>query len=124
MKSPIINQMNTVFVHVSNLKESVRWYSNLLGQDHDLASVKDPVYNIQINHHTGLTLDAGPEGIVKQPTAHDQPLFNFHTADIEEAYAYTKELGYHIHSNIVRYDDFSFFTIKDPDGNVIMICTG
>ena len=31
MKSPIMNRVDTVFIHVTNLKESVKWYSKLLG---------------------------------------------------------------------------------------------
>lgn len=65
MNSPIKNQINTVFVHVRNLKESVKWYSQLLDQSVDLTEVYDPVYNTKINHYTGLTLDAGPPGIEK-----------------------------------------------------------
>ncbi|MGG3915402.1 VOC family protein [Rossellomorea vietnamensis] len=124
MKSPILNQINTVFVHVSNLKESVRWYSELLGQAYDLDQVEDPVYNLAINHFTGLTLDAGPEGVTKGAGQHNHPLFNFHTENIEVAYSYVEQLNYEIVSDITRFDDFSFFIIQDPDGNRVMICTG
>ncbi|PFA62814.1 glyoxalase/bleomycin resistance/dioxygenase family protein [Bacillus sp. AFS015802] len=124
MKSPILNQINTVFVHVSNLKESVRWYSELLGQPYELDQVEDPVYNLSINHFTGLTLDAGPEGEKKDSVKNEHPLFNFHTENIEEAYSYVKELNYEIVSEMTRFDDFSFFVIQDPDGNRVMICTG
>jgi predicted enzyme related to lactoylglutathione lyase len=124
MKSPILNQINTVFVHVSNLKESVRWYSELLGQAYDLDQVEDPVYNLAINHFTGLTLDAGPEGVTKGAGQRNHPLFNFHTENIEVAYSYVEQLNYEIVSDIIRFDDFSFFIIQDPDGNRVMICTG
>ncbi|XXM73140.1 VOC family protein [Lysinibacillus sphaericus] len=124
MKSPIVNQINTVFVHVSNLKESVRWYSELLGQEYDLNVVEDPVHNMEINHFTGLTLDAGPAGMRKQLNPLGEPLFNFHTEDIDEAFTFVKEMGVQVAGGIVRFDDFSFFTVKDPDGNVVMICTG
>ncbi|MGP4082928.1 VOC family protein [Pseudalkalibacillus sp. R45] len=124
MKSPIMNQINTIFVHVSNLKESVQWYSELLGLEYELEKVIAPVYNININHHTGLTLDAGPEDIIKNSRTNDCPLFNFHTEDIDVAFNYVENMGYNIVSSIIRFDDFSFFTIKDPDENIIMICTG
>jgi predicted enzyme related to lactoylglutathione lyase len=124
LKSPIVNQINTVFVHVSNLKESVRWYSELLGQEFDLGQVADPVYNIEINHFTGLTLDAGPAGKTKQVKPLDYPLFNFHTEDIDEAFSFVKEMGCEVSDGIVRFGDFSYFTVRDPDGNVVMICTG
>ncbi|RIW32001.1 VOC family protein [Bacillus salacetis] len=124
MRSPIINQINTIFVHVSDLKRSVEWYSNLLGLKYDLGNVADPVYNIEINHYTGLTLDAGPEGMSKQAKRNGYPLFNFHTNDIEAAFTFVEKMQAEIVSEVTRYDDFSFFTVRDPDGNVIMICTG
>ncbi|MGY0693936.1 VOC family protein [Virgibacillus sp. FSP13] len=124
MTSPIKNQINTIFVHVSDLASSVKWYSQLLGQEFDLSNVSKPVYNLQINHHTGLTLDGGPEGVLKQDQSSNYPLFNFHTDDIQKSYEYVNRLGYQIESEIVHFDDFAFFTIRDPDQNVVMICTG
>lgn len=124
MQSPILNQINTIFVHVSDLGRSVEWYLKLLGQVYNNEEVHPPVHNIMINHHTGLTLDAGPAGTTKQINPSGNPLFNFHTNDIDEAYEFIKQLGYRIESDIVRFDDFAFFTVSDPDKNVIMICTG
>ena len=49
MESPIRNKINTIFVHVSDLERSVKWYSQLLGQNYDLTAVERPVYNIKIN---------------------------------------------------------------------------
>ncbi|WP_430786646.1 VOC family protein [Virgibacillus flavescens] len=122
--SPIASQINTIFVHVSDLKRSVKWYADLLGKNYDVSMVSKPVYNIEITHHTGLTLDAGPEGEMKKPNPSDHPLFNFHTSDIDESYEYVTQLGCNVDSEIVRFEDFSFFTLRDPDHNVIMICTG
>ncbi|WP_083954085.1 VOC family protein [Virgibacillus siamensis] len=121
---PIKNKMNTVFVHVSDLKNSVRWYSRLLNEQVDLSEVKEPVHNMTLNQYTGLTLDAGPTGEKKEIVPSEYPLFNFHTEDIEKAYVFVKELGYPIESEIIRFDDFSYFNVSDPDGNIIMICTG
>ncbi|MFE3890769.1 VOC family protein [Priestia sp. YIM B13446] len=89
-----------------------------------MSEVKDPVYNLKIDGETGLTLDAGPEGTEKQIVASPHPIFNFHTEDIKEAYEFVKGMDYTIESPITSFDDFSFFTIKDPDGHVVMICTG
>lgn len=124
MPSPVFNKMNTVFIHVSNLKSSVKWYSELLNQEYKMSEVKSPVYNLNIDGETGLTLDAGPEGTEKQIVASLHPIFNFHTEDIKEAYEFVKGMDYTINSPITSFDDFSFFTIKDPDGHVVMICTG
>lgn len=124
MSSPVKNKINTIFVHVSDLEKSVKWYAELLGQEYDLTAVERPVYNIKIAEYTGLTLDAGPEGIIKKQSPSTYPIFNFHTENIDDSYAYVKELGYDVESEITQFDDFSFFTICDPDRNVIMICTG
>lgn len=124
MKSPIHNQINTIFVHVSDLENSVKWYSQLLGQEFNKANVSRPVHNMRINDHTGLTIDAGPQGELKEFKPLPYPLFNFHTDDIDAAYDYVSEMNIQIESEIVRFDDFSFFVIIDPDGNQIMICTG
>ncbi|MBB2480777.1 VOC family protein [Bacillus sp. APMAM] len=124
MQSPIVNQINTIFVHVSDLGRSVEWYSKLLDQEYNLAEVHPPVYNMKINHHTGLTLDAGLSETTKQINPSGNPLFNFHTNDIDEAYEYIKQLGYKMESDIVRFEDFAFFNVSDPDKNIVMICTG
>jgi len=124
MNSPIKNQINTIFVHVSDLERSVTWYSQLLGQAYDTAEIRRPVYNIEINDHTGLTLDAGPGDIIKKADNSEYPLFNFHTDEINVAYNFVNSLGYKIESEIITFDDFSYFTISDPDRNIIMVCTG
>lgn len=124
MKSPIQNKVNTIFIHVSNLERSVAWYSDLLGQEYDLATVSRPVYNLQVNQEVGITLDAGPSGKVKNINALEYPLFNFHTEDIDAAHEYVKKLHYDITDEIIRFDDLSFFTVKDPDQHIIMFCTG
>lgn len=124
MKPVIEKKINTVFVHVKNLSVSVDWYSKLLNFSSDLTTVTNPVYTFTLDQHTSLTLDAGPSNEQKQITPSPHPLFNFHTNEIEQAYALVKELGFSIQSDIVTYPDFSFFTVLDPDGHVIMICDG
>ncbi|MFD1850447.1 VOC family protein [Oceanobacillus bengalensis] len=124
MSSPIKNQINTIFVHVSDLEKSVKWYSQLLNQTIDLTTVSKPVHNLSITHYTGLTLDAGPIGYKKEIVPSKYPLFNFHTHDIEQSLAYVKKLGLQVESSIIQFDDFAYFNISDPDKNIIMICTG
>ncbi|RPF55288.1 VOC family protein [Aquisalibacillus elongatus] len=122
MKSVIKSQINTVFIHVSDLRESVNWYSQLLGHDVDLSKVSDPVYNFQLNHHTGLTLDSGPNGETKDIKASQYPLFNFHTDDIQKSYEDLQKQGYQIETDIIEFDDLAYFNVSDPDQNIIMIC--
>ncbi|MDP5275445.1 VOC family protein [Chengkuizengella axinellae] len=124
MKSPIHNQMSTVFIHVTDLVRSVKWYCQLLDQEFNEEQISLPVYNLNIEGVTGLTLDAGPEDELKEIHPSMYPLFNLHTNDIQESYLFVKKLNYSIQSDIVYFDDFSCFNIADPDSHVIMICTG
>ncbi|QTN01583.1 VOC family protein [Sediminibacillus dalangtanensis] len=124
MNSFIKNQINTIFVHVSDLEKSVNWYSKLLNQEADISNVSRPVHNLIMDQDIGLTLDAGPAGETKNIIPSPYPLFNFHTDEIEQSYQYLQTSGYKIESDIVEFEDFAFFTISDPDGNIIMICNG
>ncbi|MBX0358513.1 VOC family protein [Halobacillus sp. Nhm2S1] len=120
MKSPIVNRLHTTFIPVTDLKRSARWYSELIGEPFTEENVHPPVYNLPMTTPTGVTLDAGLEHVT--PSSH--PLFNFHTEDIDASYRFVEQLGYTIKSDIQRFEDVSFFNIQDPDGNIVMICTG
>ncbi len=115
MKSPITNRINTTFIPVSDLRRSVRWYSELIGLPYDLEDVNPPVYNMPMSHSTCSRCWNG--------RCHPH-LFNFHTDDIDEAYRFVQKLGYEISKEMVHFPDIAFFHIKDPDGNVIMIGDG
>lgn len=107
-RSAVKSQINTIFVHVSDLKKSVVWYARLLGQTYEPAEVSDP----------------GPEGEKKVINPSPYPLFNFHTDDIHASFEFVANAGFQIESDIVEFDDFSFFTVKDPNNHIIMVCTG
>ncbi|MDG5472237.1 VOC family protein [Jeotgalibacillus sp. ET6] len=124
MKHPIDNKMNTVFVHVSDLKTSAQWYAKLLGQEINTQEVQLPVWNMKIQGHTGLTLDAGKDS-KKVVTPSPYPLFNFHTDNLEKALQFVmEEMKVEEIVEKTEISDFSYFLIKDPDGHCIMICTG
>ncbi|WP_243458132.1 VOC family protein [Sporosarcina sp. Te-1] len=75
--SPIACKINNVFIHVSDLKTSVKWYADLLGLSIDESTVKSPVHNIPVTGETGLTLDdhTFDPGFMLAPSSH--VLFNF-----------------------------------------------
>ncbi|MFG6150502.1 VOC family protein [Halobacillus sp. B23F22_1] len=50
MSHPIYLKMNTVFVHVSDLTRSVRWYSQLLDRSFKEEDVSDPVYTFSYHN--------------------------------------------------------------------------
>lgn len=122
--TPIKNEVCGVFIHVTNLKKSVEWYSNLLGFDVDIDQVQSPVFNLPINGPTGVTLDdhTFDPNFVHQPSPN--PIFNFRVDDIDLAYTFIKESGIEIVREIERIGEhFAWFNFVDPDGNVLMACT-
>lgn len=119
---PIKNQMNGVFVHVKNLKAAVKWYADLLELDVDLDNVASPVFNVPIVGTTSLTLDDHTFDPTFKHTIGPSPIFNFYAPDIDEAYQYIKGKSIEIVREIERVEDTAWFNIKDPDGNVLMIC--
>jgi len=120
--SPISCKVNNVFIHVSNLEKSVKWYSHLLGVPFNKDNVVSPVYNIPVTTETGLTLDdhTFEEGFKLKPS--DHVLFNFFVTDIDEAYNFIKSNEITIVKEIERIGDFAYFNFKDLDGNVLMVC--
>ncbi|MNO49308.1 Glyoxalase-like domain protein [compost metagenome] len=73
-----------------------------------------PVYTFNMGDgRPGLTLD--------NPS--NQPLFNLSVSDINEAFNHVTEMGAEIVTEIITHPDLAEFSFKDPDGNIIMLCT-
>ncbi|MGM1050680.1 MAG: VOC family protein [Bacillota bacterium] len=125
MKSPIINRIDTVFLHVTDLKESVRWYSKLLAIEfNEDIQFEGPIHTFPMGkNRPGLTLDNHSFDEAYKFVPSNQPLFNLSTEDIDEAYEFVKSIGAEIVTEIARYPDLSDFSFKDPDGNILMICS-
>ncbi|WP_236838521.1 VOC family protein [Caldalkalibacillus salinus] len=121
---PIENRVDTIFVHVTNLKESVEWYSRLMGIDIGDREIRDPIFTFNMGAgRPGLTLDdhSFDQGMTLKLS--NQPLFNLSTEDINAAYRHVQEMGAEIVTDIQHHPDLSDFTLKDPDGNIIMVCS-
>ncbi|WP_246938704.1 VOC family protein [Bacillus pinisoli] len=122
--SPIKNELSAVFIHVTDLKRAVEWYSTVLGLPYDLTKVESPVYNIPVTSSTGLTLDdhTFDPGYIHQPSPN--PIANFKVDHIDEAYQFIRSQNIEIVREIERIGEhFAWFNFKDPDGNVQMACT-
>jgi hypothetical protein len=50
-------------------------------------------------------------------------LFMLVSPDVDGSKAFLESMGVPIFTDIERYGELVFFTVKDPDGNVIMICS-
>ena len=119
---PILNQMNGVFVHVTNLKVSAKWYGELVGIEVNIDEVSSPVFNLTITGTACLTLDDHSFDPHFKRVISPNPLFNLFAPNIDEAYQYVVNKGIEIVREIEWVEETAWFNIKDPDGNVVMIC--
>lgn len=88
---PIKNQMNGIFVHVTDLKRSAQWYSDLVGLSIDLDQVKSPVFNLPVTGTTSLTLDDHTFDPNFKHQVTPNPLFNLFAPNIDAAYQYVRD---------------------------------
>lgn len=113
--SPILNQIGTVFIPVSDIAQARDWYCDLLGLPNDGEILFGHLYVIPMNG-TGIVLDSQ---IYSNQAVFQVPAFHLNTNNIEEAYAYMKSKNIQIVTGI---EDSQWFNFKDPDGNMLMIC--
>jgi predicted enzyme related to lactoylglutathione lyase len=120
----IQRKMNTVFIPVVNLKDSVDWYAKVLGFEIDPVQYNEieelPVYTFQMGE-TSLTLEE-EKGFT--PPASNVPICNFQTTQIEKVREDFHEKKVTIESRIITFPNFSYFNFRDVNGNLLMICTG
>ncbi|MGG4552330.1 VOC family protein [Paenibacillus humicus] len=124
MANPIHNRVDTIFIHVSDLKRAAQWYSKLLGIEVEVGEFPGPIYTLPMGEgRPGLTLDNHCLDEMYQFTPSNQPLFNLSCENIHEAYQHVQSLGAEIVTEIQTFPDLAEFSFKDPDGNIIMVCT-
>ncbi|MEN2766300.1 VOC family protein [Ornithinibacillus xuwenensis] len=124
MTIAIEKRVDTIFIHVTNLKKSVKWYSQLFGFEVSETEIISPIYTFNMGEgRPGLTLDDHSLDDSCKLVPSNQPLFNLSTSNINAAYEHVKELGGEIVTEIQTYPDLSDFSFKDPDGNILMVCS-
>ncbi|MGD6956084.1 VOC family protein [Rossellomorea aquimaris] len=120
----IHRKLNTVFIPVADLKESVDWYERVMGFEIDPVQYNEiediPVYTFQMGE-TSLTLEE-EKGFT--PPASNVPICNFQTTQIEKVREDFHEKKVTIESRIITFPNFSYFNFRDVNGNLLMICTG
>ena len=116
MTNPIKNQIKGVFIPVSNIEISRDWYCKLLGLPPDGEIFFGHIYVLSMQGDTNIILDSkifSPDNVFKIPVA------QLSTDNIEESFEYIKSMNIELVTGI---ENGHWFNIKDPDGNVIMIC--
>jgi predicted enzyme related to lactoylglutathione lyase len=118
MKSPIKNKVSTVFIPVSSIEAAKKWYSEVLGVNGEIIHGHLCVLDME---GTGVVLDEMPkwrnsEGKIKSIQV---PAIQFGTDDIQQSYQFMKGNGVEL---ITEIENGHYFVIKDPDGNMLMVC--
>ena len=115
LSSPLLSQIGTVFIPVSNIEQARDWYCDILGLKVDGEIQFGHIYVIPMNG-TAVVLDSK---IFSEETRLKTPLFHFNTENIEEAYTFMKIKKVHL---ITEIEHNHYFNFKDLDGNHLMIC--
>ncbi|MFD0824457.1 VOC family protein [Neobacillus sp. M.A.Huq-85] len=113
--SPILNQIGTVFIPVSNIEEARNWYCDILGLPADGEILYGHLYIVPMKG-TGIVLDSK---IYSEDNIFNTPSFHLNTNNIELAYEYMRGKNVELTTEIEHNHWFNF---KDPDGNHLMIC--
>ncbi|SDM51684.1 Catechol 2,3-dioxygenase [Fictibacillus solisalsi] len=115
MNSPVLNEIGTVFIPVSNIERARDWYCDLLGVPADDEVQFGHIYVLPMKG-SGIVLDSkiySPDNIAKTP------LFHFNTLHIEEAHAYMLNKNV---DGLTEIQHGHYFNFQDPDGNCLMVC--
>ncbi|MET3288795.1 VOC family protein [Brevibacillus fluminis] len=116
MSSPITNAIGAIFIPVSNIERARHWYSDLLNVPQVGEIMFGHIYCLPMQGGTNVVLDSK---IFDPASVRNAPLFHFNTDDIHASYQLLKEKGIELVTGI---ENDHWFTFKDPDGNVLMVC--
>jgi predicted enzyme related to lactoylglutathione lyase len=117
--SPISKQIGAVFLHVSDMNKSIQWYSELLGLPIKSSSHEGTIYELTMDGGSGLLLDSNKRELSNSSR---KTQFFFNTENLKVSYDFIIEKGVEIVTEIEIHDNISFFTFKDLDENILMVC--
>ncbi|MCK9858288.1 VOC family protein [Paenibacillus sp. ATY16] len=113
--NPISNKINGIFIPVSNVENARDWYCDILGLPADGEIYFGHIYVLPMEGPS-IVLDSK---IYSTENLYTAPAFQFHTKDIEQAYAFMQEKNVEL---ITEIQNGHWFNFKDPDGNMLMVC--
>ncbi|GIP34705.1 VOC family protein [Paenibacillus sp. J2TS4] len=116
--SPIIPRIGGVFVNVRDMKSAAAWISDLLGMPLREEETDDSIYVLPTSRGAHILLD---DNRYRRGETYEIP-FMFDTDDIEASYVYAAQHGMSIFHDIERHGGVAYFTLTDPDGNLVMVC--
>lgn len=120
--SPIQRKLDSVCIPVSNIEKARDWYCTLFGLEAESCEIMFGHLCPLPMDGPGILLDTMPMWGGNRPEGApsiEVPAFMLVTDDLHGSYEFAKQLGIEFASEI-EHDHW--FVIKDPDGNMLMIC--
>jgi predicted enzyme related to lactoylglutathione lyase len=117
--SPILNKISSVFINVTDMDRAARFHSKVLGLPYEITGEDQSIYGLATSGGSWILLD---NNRYLQGDNY-QTLFMFATNDVDASKEYLEAKGVPVFTDIERHGEIQFFTVQDPDGNVVMICT-
>lgn len=114
--SPVRSHLGMVFIPVSDLRRSMRWYGALLGHGPQAATHEGKIGTFVLDGGQALLLDAH-----KPVRCSSQPLFLLWTDDLQRSLHHVESLPAAIVGDCTNVGSLSMFIFADPDGNRLMI---
>lgn len=115
--SPIRREIGQVFIPVRDVRRAARWYSRLLGVEAPSPSHEDTIVDLPMEAGPGLALDANAPFTPDGP-----PRFFWWADDLGAVVAHLDALGVERASDVVDIGSVAFVQLRDPDGNLLMVC--
>ncbi|MFD0670031.1 VOC family protein [Cohnella sp. GCM10027633] len=116
--SPIQPRVGAAFIDVKDMAAMASWYADLLGIAEDEYVPEGEIVALPVERGGSLLLDANRHLQYQDFTI---PLL-FATDDLEASLSYVKDNGFELFGEPEYHGDISFFVLKDPDGNLVMVC--
>jgi predicted enzyme related to lactoylglutathione lyase len=119
MTAPRANKIGAVFLHVTDLRRSSQFYSEILGIPLQELHPDSPIYCPKMEGTADLILDDNRNNIGTERDV--RPICIIKSPDAGATLRFMQQKGVPILFTEWHEDKVFLFTFKDPDGNVLMI---
>ncbi|WP_458125420.1 VOC family protein [Paenibacillus sp. Z3-2] len=116
MVKSVLNQVRGVFIPVSNIETARDWYCQLFGLPSDGEIFFGHIYVLPMEGGTNIILDSK---IHSSESIHNVPVIQLASDDIEKSYELLQAQNVEV---ITEIQNNHWFNIRDPYGNVLMVC--